>query len=93
MDDNILKRLHNIYTDKGKRDFLINEFQDFVENNTFDDSLEEILVRLSYDLDFYVSNKTQRNEDPSYYGENKLKLNLFNFLLDFIRLRQGNESN
>jgi hypothetical protein len=51
---------------------LIKEFQDEVWN---DESIQlnEILLELAYDLDFYEPNEEWRKEDPSYYGDDRLE--------------------
>lgn len=38
-----------------------------------DDTLNEILTELSYDLDFYEPNEEWRREDISYYGSKRLE--------------------
>jgi len=38
-----------------------------------DEILNEILTGIAYDLDFYEPNEEWRKEDPSYYGDKRLK--------------------
>jgi len=55
---------------------LIKEFQDEVWNNEriHDDTFNEILSELAYDLDFYERNEEWRKEDSSYYDDDKLEI-------------------
>ena len=54
---------------------LIKEFQDEVWNDESiqDETLNEILSELTYDLDFYEPNEEWRKEDLSYYGDGRLE--------------------
>lgn len=54
---------------------LIKEFQDEVWNDESiqDETLNEILSQLAYDLDFYEPNEEWRNESLSYYGDDRLE--------------------
>ena len=75
--------LKNILSDKDKREALINEFQEKVWNGTgysANERINEILSELAYDLDFYESNEEWRKEDPSYYGEERLKQEIYSVL-------------
>lgn len=55
---------------------LINEFQEIIWNgeNIQDEVLNEILLELAYDLDFYEPNEKWRKESQSYYDDAKLKI-------------------
>ncbi|CAA0214670.1 hypothetical protein [Tenacibaculum maritimum] len=85
---NILKLLCKIYTNEDdKRTLWVNSFQELIEETEFlNESVEEIMVELSSNLEFYVDNINLRNEDPSYFGEKKLQLLLFEFLIDYNML-------
>lgn len=54
---------------------LIKEFQDEVWNDESiqDETLNEILSQLAYDLDFYEPNEEWRKESLSYYGDDRLE--------------------
>lgn len=57
----------------------ISEFQEFVFNadqssNDFTADEWVILRDLAHDLDYYVSDPALRSEDPSYYGDERLVL-------------------
>jgi len=54
---------------------LIKEFQDEVWNDESiqDETLNEILSQLAYDLDFYEPNEEWRKESLSYYGDERLE--------------------
>jgi hypothetical protein len=66
----ILKKILN---DKVNREQLIKEFQQIVWN---DDNPNEILLDLAYDLDYYQPNNELRKEDPSYYGDEQLEMEI-----------------
>lgn len=85
---NILKLLHKIYTNEDdKRALWINSLQELIEETEFlDEGVEGVMVELSNNLEFYVDNINLRNEDPSYFGEKKLQLLLFEFLIDYSML-------
>lgn len=65
---NLLKLILNGHNSERTR--LIQEFQEFVWN---DDNSCELLSGLAYDLEFYEPNEEWRNEDPCYYGEERLE--------------------
>ena len=68
--------LKNILSDRDKREALIEEFQEKVWNGagySADERINKVLSELAYDLDFYEPNEQWRKEDPSYYGEERLK--------------------
>ena len=54
---------------------LIKEFQDEVWNDESiqNETLNEILSELAYDLDFYEPNEEWRKESLSYYGDDRLE--------------------
>lgn len=54
---------------------LIKEFQEKIWNDESikDERLNGILSELAYDFDFYEPNEQLRKEDPSYYGDDRLK--------------------
>lgn len=62
---------------------LIKGFQNEIWNDESiqDETLNEILSELAYDLDFYEPNEEWRREDPSYYGEDRLEEILKNAIL------------
>lgn len=65
--------LELILKDKNNRSSLIKQFQELVWN---DENANEILSELAYDLDFYEPNEQWRKEDPSYYGDNRLEVEI-----------------
>ncbi len=71
--------LIRILNEKENRNILISQFQDYIwnENPKFDNEEQEnILCDLAYDLDFYEPNIAIRNEDKSYYGDEKLEIEI-----------------
>lgn len=58
-----------------KQELIIKEFQDEVWNDESiqDETLNEILSQLAYDLDFYEPNEEWRKESLSYYGDDRLE--------------------
>jgi hypothetical protein len=52
----------------------IRKFQEIVWNDKSveDESLNNFLSTLAYDFDFYEPNKAIKNEDLSYYGDERL---------------------
>lgn len=62
--------LEAILKDKSQRKQLIAEFQQMIWS---DENANEILSELAYDLDFYEEDIQIRNEDKSYFGEERLK--------------------
>jgi hypothetical protein len=62
---------------------LIKGFQNEIWNDESiqDETLNEILSELAYDLDFYEPNEEWRREDPSYYDEDRLEEILKNAIL------------
>ncbi len=72
----ILAILNKILTEKEPiRIKLIKSFQNEVwgDKSIIDETLNEILTELAYDLDFYEPNKEWRKEDTSYYGGERLE--------------------
>ena len=72
----IIESLNKILSESEPlRTELIKSFQ----NEVWDDesikyeAINEILSELAYDLDFYEPNEEWRKEDPSYYGNDRLK--------------------
>ncbi len=63
-------------TEHPIRQKLIKQFQDEVWNDESiqDETLNEILSELAYDLDFYEPNEEWKKEDPSYYGDDRLEV-------------------
>ncbi|MEH3114031.1 hypothetical protein [Pedobacter terrae] len=57
------------------KQMLIKKFQEEVWNDESiqDETLNEILSELAYDLDFYESNEEWRKESLSYYGDDRLE--------------------
>ncbi|UYZ60904.1 hypothetical protein [Hymenobacter latericus] len=54
---------------------LVQRFQKLVWNDQFSvsEAQAELLRELAYDLDFFEPDDKLRNDDPSYYGMDKLK--------------------
>ena len=52
----------------------VKEFQEIVwdDETIQDETLNDILSTLAYDFDYYESDKKMRDEDPSYYGDERL---------------------
>lgn len=85
--------LKNILSDKDKREALINEFQEKVWNGTgysADERINEILIELAYDLDFYEPNEDWRKDDPSYYGE-RLKQEIHSALKKLKKYQEASQ--
>ena len=63
-------------TELPVRQELIKDFQDEVWNDESmqDETLNEILSELAYDLDFYEPNEEWKKEIPSYYGDDRLEV-------------------
>ncbi len=71
-----MKILIGILNDKNNRESLIKRFQEYIwnENPIFNSEEEEnVLSDLAYDLDFYQPDIKIRDEDPSYYGDDRLE--------------------
>lgn len=87
----MLNLIKDIYFGTGKtRSENIILLQDTIEETDFSgqEDLEAIFVGLSYDLGFYVEKKSHRFEDPSYFGDNKLKDLLFEFLIELNNIKK-----
>ena len=50
---------------------------------------QEVLGELAYDLDFYVANKKDRAEDPSYFGEDKAIDKIRQALINLDKIKQS----
>lgn len=52
----------------------LKEFQEVVwdDETIQDEVLNDVLSTLAYDFDFYEPDKKMRDEDPSYYGDERL---------------------
>ncbi len=64
---------------REQRKQLIEEFQKQVWNGTerlAEGPVSEILEDLAYDLDYYVASPDLRREDSSYYGDERLELEI-----------------
>jgi hypothetical protein len=78
---------------KGSRLQLIRQFQESVWNPTHeleDEGLQNILLDLAYDLDFYEPNEDFRKEDPNYYGNERLEIEVKNALDKIEKLHSKN---
>ena len=62
--------LNQILFDKKHRTALIKEFQELIWN---DENANMILSELAYDLDFYEPSEELRNQDKSYFGDERLE--------------------
>jgi len=72
----IICELNKILFEKEPlRSDLIKHFQDKIWSDEIieDETLEEILTELAYDLDFYEPNEDWRKQSPSYYDSGKLE--------------------
>lgn len=72
----IIESLNKILSESEPvRTELIKSFQNEVwdDESIKNEFLNEILSELAYDLDFYEPNEEWRKEDPSYYGDDRLK--------------------
>lgn len=65
-----MKILEEILQNRQDREALIRDFQVLIWN---DENSSEILSSLAYDLDFYEPDEKKRNEDPSYFGDDRLE--------------------
>lgn len=65
-----MKKLENILNDKLNRKRLISDFQESVWRNN---DADKILSELAYTLDFYEPDLNLRNEDISYFGDERLE--------------------
>ena len=85
----ILEYIYKIYeNEEGKRSLWINSCQELIERTDFigGSEVEALFIELSYNLEFYVEDVILRNEDPSYFGEKKLKKLLFEFLIEYSKI-------
>ena len=90
--DNLVILLEKILIDRENREDLINYFQNKIFNinlnkdPNFNKDKFEILNELAYDLDFYEHNPELRKEDPSYYGEDRLNVEIKKALIKINKL-------
>lgn len=82
--------LYRIINEKNNRELLIKEFQENIWDTdpNLNDIEYELLSTLAYDLDFYEPNEIFRNEDSSYFGDEKLE-ELINEALEKISYLQN----
>jgi hypothetical protein len=68
----ILDKAQNV--DGSERTNKIKEFQEIVwdDETIQDETLNDILSTLAYDFDYYEPDKKMRDEDSSYYGDERL---------------------
>lgn len=66
---NLLKK---ILESTDNQQELISEFQNHAWNIKDSDPISNILSDLAYDLDFYEPDSIKKNEDPAYFGHEKL---------------------
>ena len=90
--EKIIKILREIVFDIDNRRKNIEKFQKLI----WDDNIEgisemefEILGDLAYDLDFYVENPEWRKEDQSYYGDERLEIEIENKISDDAGIPRG----
>lgn len=79
----MIELIKKILYDKTRRKEFINEFQELVWNEKckhIDENINEIVSELAYDLDFYEPNETFRNQDSSFYGDERLEEEIQNTL-------------
>lgn len=72
-----MKILELILSDKKNRKELIKTFQNQIWK---DDDANDLLRDLALDLDYYEPDENLRNEDPSYYGDEKLESEILEVL-------------
>lgn len=71
----LLERI--LSSEKNERQELIFEFQKIYLNEnlySIDEREFEILSELAFDLDFYEPDMNVRKQDPSYYGDDQLEM-------------------
>jgi len=94
--NDLINLIEKILSDKENRINLIKDFQQKIsninieKNENFKNDIFEILNELAYDMDFYESNPKFRKEDPSYYGEERLRLEIKEALEKIHKLTQEN---
>ena len=74
--DKLTLLLRSALEEKSRRKALLAEFQRIVWDappDFFIRAEEEIFGDLAYDLDFYEPNVNARQEDESYYGDDRLE--------------------
>jgi len=79
----IKKLLIRIKLDNLNRDKLIQKFQKIIwedEDINISNTQKEILSELAYDLDYYESDIEKRAEDITFYGDEKLIIEIDNVL-------------
>lgn len=74
---------------KDNKEELVREFQNKIcdgDDYSDNEEINEILGTLAYDLEFYVPNDELRNEDESYYSDERLKVELIEAIkkIEFI---------
>ena len=77
--------LEKIVRDKLNRKRFISEFQESIWNA---ENANEILTELAYQLDFYEPDETERRKEPSYFGDDKLAVEV---ALAIQQLKEQNE--
>jgi len=89
MKENFMEVLDLILNAKDNKEELVREFQNKIcdgDDYSDNEEINEILGTLAYDLEFYVPNDELRNEDESYYSDERLKVELIEAIkkIEFI---------
>ena len=75
MTEQVDQLIASLVTEEDKKTAIKN-IHDFVFNSEdflkLDEHMQDVLSEFAYDLDFYVADPKMRQEDPNYYGEERL---------------------
>lgn len=79
--NDIIKFLNSILLDKNSetRRMLVIGFNNYMFNHNGiiqNESIDDILIELAHDLEYYEPNPEYRSQDPSFYNDEKLEENI-----------------
>jgi len=93
--EHLVSMLKEVLVERSKRQSLIKSFQQEVWNVKMGEKQSkalEILQELAYDLDYYVQDAELRQEDPTYYGDDRLVEEINSALKQIERCKNGSGS-
>jgi len=84
--------LQSILSDRKKRKTAVNGFQEIIwdcEYESIPGDIDDILKDLAHDMAFYIPGFSSNNPHESYFGDDKLDVELQNALLKLSQLMKN----
>lgn len=82
----MIDMIRRILEEKSNRDQHIKQFQEVIWNRNDEGPYFEILGALALDLDYYEPDEKMRQEDSSFYGDDRLEQEVLRALKELEKL-------